>query len=174
MYHQAMRGRRLPTTGTLLGLPPGPAGIRRTLQIMADLASQAKRDPQIRELALDVVRYVRPKDYAGEAAAVFDWVRQNIHYRRDVRGVEVVTWPQKTLEYSAGDCDDMVTLLAALLEAIGQRVRFVAMGQRPGRFSHVFAEVLLAGEWVAMDPTEPVPFGWRPPQIAVQMVQEVA
>lgn len=140
---------------------------------MARIAAAAKRDPEIRELALGIVAAERAKDFAGEAAAVFQWVQENIRYTRDIRGVETVTFPQKTLQYRAGDCDDMVTLLAALLEAIGFEVRFVAMGMQPGRFQHVFAEVKLAGEWVAMDPTEPVEFGWRPPVIASRMVQSV-
>lgn len=140
---------------------------------MAQLATAAKRNPEIRELALDIVRYESPKDYAAEAAAIFEWVQSNIRYVRDVRGVETVQFPEKTLEYRAGDCDDMVTLLAAMLETVGCEVRFVAMGQTPAKYSHVFAEVKINGQWAAMDPTERVPFGWRPPDIARAMIQVV-
>ena len=98
-----------------------------------------------------------------------------MRYVRDIRDVETVQIPIKTLEYRAGDCDDMVTLLAALLESIGYETRFVAMGTRPGHFQHVFLEAQLpSGEWMALDPTEPVRAGWRPPVIESRMVQAVA
>lgn len=167
------RRKRIPTRGRLMGLPPGPEGVRVTLRVMADLASQAKADPLLREQALAIVAAVPAKDRVGEARAVFEWVQRRIRYVGDVRGVETVQIPRKTLEYEQGDCDDMATLLAALLESIGHEVRFVAMGTTPGRFSHVFSEVLLDGDWVAMDPTEPVAFGWRPPVIASTMIQEI-
>lgn len=144
---------------------------------MARLAAAAKTDPHIRELALGIVRALPPQDYAGEARAVFQWVQRSIRYVRDVRGVETVQTPEKTLEYRQGDCDDMVTLLAALLESIGHEVRFVAMGTEPGRFSHVFAQVRLGGRWVSMDPIpiggELKPFGWQAPDIAEAMVEGI-
>ncbi len=130
---------------------------------------------QIRELAVELVGWIPPKHWRSEIEALFNFVRNKVRYTRDVRGVETVQTPVKTLEYRAGDCDDMVTLLAALLESIGFETRFVAMGIVPGHFQHVFLEAQLpSGEWMSLDPTEPVRAGWRPPVIESCMIQEVA
>lgn len=141
---------------------------------MAQLVRQARIDPQIRELAIKLVGWIPPKQWRREVEALFNFVRNNVRYVRDINRVETVQTPVKTLEYSAGDCDDMVTLLSSLLEAIGYETRFVAMGLRPGHFQHVFLEAQLpSGEWMALDPTEPVRAGWRPPGIQSRMVQAI-
>jgi len=70
------------------------------------------------------------------------------------------------LEHGFGDCDDKSILLASLLGSIGHSSRFVAIGYRPNEYAHVFVETIAAGgegNWIALDPTEDVPMGWRPP-----------
>ena len=141
---------------------------------MAQLVRQGRTDIRIRELAVQLVGWIPPKHWRHEVEALFNFVRNNIRYVRDIHQVETVATPVKTLEYSAGDCDDMVVLLSALLEAIGYETRFVAMGLQPGHFQHVFLEARLpSGEWMALDPTEPVKAGWRPPGIQSRMVQPI-
>lgn len=142
---------------------------------MAQLASQSKTNPRIRELALSIVGVVPGKHYRSEIDRIFVWVRDHIRYTRDVRGVETVQTPVKTLEYGQGDCDDQVTLLASLLESVGVRTRFKAIGFTPGHFQHVYMEALddSSGRWIALDPTEQVAVGWEPPPAASVMIQEI-
>lgn len=140
---------------------------------MARLATQAKTSIPIRELALQIVGVVPGKHFRAEMDRIFVWVRDRIRYTRDVFGVETVQTPEKTLEYRQGDCDDQVTLLAALLESVGIEARFKAVGFVPGSFKHVFLEARDNGNWIAMDPIMQVPFGWAPPNIEAVMIQEI-
>ena len=52
--------------------------------------------------------------------------------------VDFLQFPRQTLEYKAGDCDDLSILYAALLEALGVETAFVTV---PG---HIYAAVALA------------------------------
>lgn len=142
---------------------------------MSRLATQAKTDLRIRELALCIVGAIPGKHFRTEIDRIFAWVRDHIRYTRDVAGVETVQRPVRTLEYRQGDCDDQVTLLAALLGSIGVRSRFKAVGFRPHHFQHVYLEALddTNGKWIGLDPTEQVPMGWRPPNPAAVMTEVV-
>ncbi len=134
------------------------------------MVKQFKTDPQIRELAIDIVGQIPGKDWAGEANALFQFVRDDIRYLRDVNGVETLSTPIKTLEYQQGDCDDQVVLLASLLESIGHPTAFVAIGPAPNTFSHVYLQTKIQNQWVGMEPTEQWPMGVRPKMFPYSMV----
>lgn len=149
---------------TLLGqLPDGEAGTRATLQLMSALVRQYKK-PGFRtwQSAHDLVRELPPKNWPAEVQALHEYVRDHIRYTRDTHGLETVQTPDATLDLGMGDCDDKATLLAAQLGAIGHPSRFVAIGRRPGSYSHVFVQTRLANRWVSLDPTMAVPVGWMP------------
>lgn len=57
-----------------------------------------------------------------------------------------------------GDCDDISTLHATLLVALGFQVRFVAIRslRESIDFDHVYLEVLHNGEWIMYDITLPL------------------
>src|SRR5579871_4960062 len=131
----------LKTTST--SLPAGDAGTAKTIAWMRNFAggSEGARNPWVRKVALDIVRGLDPRDYHGQIRNVFFWVKQNIEFRGEYR--ETVQTPLVTLSMKAGDCDDHVTLMAALLMSLGHRVRPVTVStdQFQGQFTHVFAEV---------------------------------
>lgn len=162
-----------PTRHYLMGIAEGPAGIRQTLRLMATLAAQAKVQPRIRQKALALTAHIPPKAFQAELTALFQFVRDRIRYVRDVFNIETVATPAKTLELGAGDCDDKVTLLAALLEAIGFETRYVALAWQPGLYSHVILEAWCEGDWIALDPTMAVRVGWRPPAPVDEMIQNI-
>jgi len=138
----------------LADLPPGENGTAATLRLMSRYVRGFKTSGQVRETALALIAGVRQKDYAGEAEAVFDWVRDHIRYVRDINGVETLQTPLATMELGAGDCDDKSVLLAVLLESIGHPTRFVAAGyQGPRRYSHVYVESRIGSRWIPMDAT---------------------
>lgn len=149
------------TTSQLLAIPSGPAGTRATLEIMRELIRKYKKTLPIRQLAVSLTRGLRHKDYLKEAARIHRYVRDSIRYIKDIRGVETVQTPLKTIEIGQGDCDDKATLAAALMESIGHPTRLVAIGFRPGKFAHVYVEAQIKGAWVAMETTEPWPLGKR-------------
>jgi transglutaminase-like putative cysteine protease len=57
-----------------------------------------------------------------------------------------------------GDCDDISTLHAAILTALGFQVRFVAIRsfRENSSFDHVYLEANLNGQWIMYDITLPL------------------
>lgn len=149
----------------LMGVPDGIAGTRRVLFMMRDLARTGKTNSFVRQTAVQLTNNLPQKDLLGEIRALHAFVRDNIRYVRDVRGVETLQTPERTLLNKSGDCDDKSTLLAALLESISHPARFVAVGFRsPNNCDHVYVETQLrsTGQWIPLETTEPVQAGWSP------------
>lgn len=144
-----------------------------TLDVMRRVTRTAKKHLPIIELARSLVSHLPPKDWAGEVEALHRFVRDEIRYVKDVRGVETVAVPEYTLRAGQGDCDDKAVLLASLLEAIGHPAKFVAIGFRPFNFSHVFVETKIGPRWVSLETTEPVDVGWRPERVVSIMERNV-
>lgn len=163
-----------PIKTQLLAIPGGSRGTRATLRIMVTQVKRGKRDHALRELALKIVRGNRNKDYVGEVKSVHAWVKRNIRYVKDIRGIETIQSPQKTLELGQGDCDDHSVLVSTLLETIGHMTRFVAIGFMPGIFQHVYTETKLGAKsrnmWIAVETTEPWPIGKAPKHTAEKMI----
>lgn len=166
------RYSRTATTQNELQLAGGLQGVSDTLKYMVQAVSAYKTNPKIRELSLSLTRNLPQKDYPGEVRALFDYVKNRIRYVRDINGVETLQTPVKTLEYGQGDCDDKSMLLAAMLESLGHKTRFKAIGMRPGVLSHVSVETQLGGQWINLETTEPVQLGWTPPYYVEEMTSD--
>jgi len=160
-----------PTSQKLVGIPSGSAGVAVTLRYMAAFVNAFKIHPEIRELCIRLIKNLPQKDLNGEVSALFNYVKFHIRYVRDIHNVETVQTPLKTLEYAAGDCDDKSTLLATMLESIGFKTRFRAMGFTTN-FCHVIVEVLVNGQWLSLDATEPEGMGWLPDNITMNMFHQ--
>jgi len=87
----------------------------------------------------------------------------------DTRGIEHIHDAQNVLRQRAGDCDDKVILLGALLESIGHATKVFAMGFRRGELTHVALLVCYQGAWIPADTTEDYGLGWIPEGIAQTM-----
>jgi hypothetical protein len=144
---------------SLHNIANGDRGIKQTLDLMSSLVKQFKITPQVRELSMRIVQHVPNQNFTQEARTLHKWVQRNIRYVRDVRDVETIQTPIKTLQLKAGDCDDQSLILAALLEAIGHRTRFLAVGFHNKPFSHVFPETRVGSKWATMECTKPLRFG---------------
>ena len=154
----------------LLQTPGGDSGVRVTLSHMQQFVQSGKKDARVRQQALLLTRNLLQKDWRGEIRALFNYVKYEIRYIKDIRGVETLQTPAATMELGQGDCDDKSTLLAALLESIGYKTRFNAVGfNGADSFSHVFPEVKLS-KWVSLETTEPVNIGWIAPGITRRLV----
>ncbi len=162
-----------PSRVTLEAVPDGEAGIRATLKRMRDQVNEAKADPAIYDKAREIIRYEPQKNFPQEARAVQAWVQQHIRYTRDPTDMDSLQEPSKTLELGMGDCNNQSTLVAALLNSIGARTRFHAIGPEPGVFTHVFTEVLIDGSWFALETTEPWAFGQQYPGRTSHMLVNV-
>jgi transglutaminase-like putative cysteine protease len=158
-----------------VAIPSGAGGVRVTLRHMARLAREYSKNPRIRATAEMIVRPIQTRAYRAEVDALHAMVQTEIRYTRDPLYFETLSTPTRILDVRVGDCDDMATLLAALLLSIGHPVRFVAMAQERGAPpSHVYVETKVGMTWIPLDPTEPEPSGWEPPQErSTRMIQDV-
>lgn len=149
-------------------IPAGYPGTLKTVGHVANLVKEGAKDFGVRQKAIDILfeSGIQPKDYWGEIETLFEWVKRNVRYTRDIHRVELLHSARRMLELRAGDCDDMTILLAAMLKSIGHPVRLVLAGFNPKRkklFTHIYLEVFHKGQWVALDPTVNRPMGWAPP-----------
>ncbi|MGH7596238.1 MAG: transglutaminase-like domain-containing protein [bacterium] len=149
-------------------IPKGYAGTLATVRHIIALIKAGVKDFCVRQTAIDILlaNGIRPKDYRGEIAALFEWVKHNIRYTRDIHRVELLHTPRRMLELRAGDCDDMTILLATMLKSIGHPVRLVLVGFNPHKkklFTHIYLEAYCKGWWIPLDPTMRHPMGWAPP-----------
>ena len=167
-------GRRCPRV-TVYRIPR-----RRTALVTAAMIGRmigdGARDFCVRQAAITIFRVydVRGKDRWGEVCAVFDFVRRNIRFTRDIFRLELLHSARRMLELRAGDCDDMTILLGALLMSTGHPVRLVLAGFRPNRphvYSHIYPEVNVRGRWIPVDATLDRPPGWAPPALWMRVCE---
>ncbi|MGV1080693.1 MAG: transglutaminase domain-containing protein [Candidatus Nanopelagicales bacterium] len=137
--------------------------VRSTIGKMAALSRAGSATYPIRNLATRIVADVPSKQYALEVATLYRWVRDNIRYRKDPRGVEWLQSPERTVRERAGDCDDIATLLAAFIQALGHETRFHTVGKSRDVQEHVAVEALIDGNWLSVDPVlEPAALSTAP------------
>jgi transglutaminase-like putative cysteine protease len=139
-------------------LPPGDAGIFKTLALMRRLSDEGSRMLEVRETAIDVVRSagVDPHDLLGATAALFRFVRDRIYFVLDPVGVQFLQSPRYTLSRRAGNCAQKASLLAAMLKSLGIPASFRAIGaskRYPGSFSHVYVSARVGNDSIPLDPT---------------------
>lgn len=154
----------------LIQTPDGVNGVKQTLVHMQAFVKQFKKDMRIRQQALSLTKNLMQKDWHAEIKSLFNFVKYEIRYIKDIAGVETLQTPPATLELKQGDCDDKSTLLASLLESIGYKTRFVAVGFDGENFSHVFVQVKLKNRWISLETTEPVNMGWTAPNVLNRIV----
>lgn len=143
---------------------------------MRAIVRASLRNPRmvVRNRALSIVRGLPSKDFEAELYAVWNWVDTHIRFVRDIRGLETLQTPEKTLEIGAGDCDDQAILISALLETLGFTTRFHALGFFPENYSHVLAEANLGGQWVPLETTVLGAYiGWYPPGVRAKMTMVI-
>lgn len=153
-------------------LLPGDNGITQTVNTIRQLVLRALRDnPRVRIRAENIIRGCAERDQECEVTSVFKWVLAHYRYTNDPVDLEFIKDPNVSdQEIDAhdvfqGDCDDVVTYIAALLWSIGYQVRFVTisvMGQGP-EFRHIYLEAFLSseGKWMPLEATaRQFPPGW--------------
>ncbi len=126
--------------------------VRSTVAKMAELSTVGSQTYEIRNLATRITAGVPSKQYGLEALALYQWVRDNIRYRKDPLGREWLQSPARTVLERSGDCDDIATLLAALLQSLGHETRFHTVGRTRATQQHVAVEAFINGNWLTLDP----------------------
>jgi len=121
---------------------------------MVKFAHQGKSDLRVRRLVEQICEDLEPGDYSSEVYAIYAWVHANIRYMKDPHDVEFIKEPHMLLQTRSGDCDDIATLIAAMLMACGNRAVFslVAFDGEPLP-SHVFCSAITpSGTLAILDP----------------------
>lgn len=154
-----------------LSLPinAGLTGVQQTLSVMIILARAGRKNPNVRQFTADLVSALPPKRWRMEIDTVFNFVRDEVRYTRDIDGTETLYPAEQILLQRYGDCDDKAVLLASMLGSIGHPCRFVALGFEPGVLSHVIVDTRAgtyadgSARWLPLDATMEYNSGWFPP-----------
>ena len=169
-------GRRQAEPLSLASAPDNPkatkvgvSSLEDRIRILNDLIQKGKENPDIRKLASQILSDsgVQGKDWSGEVQSIFDFVRTKIRYTRDVVDLDTFQAANRTLELGIGDCDDMSTLIASLLGAIGypSRLKVVSIGGKD--WDHIYPLVGLPpygpDRWIALDASIDEPIGSETP-----------
>ena len=135
--------------------------------------NDGKRSQRIREIASGILTEKTPegnwkiqeRDWRGELAGAFNYVRDKVRYTRDIHDVELFQKADRTLDLEIGDCDDIAILLGSILGNIGYPLLIRVISTGGPQFHHVY---LVAGipphaptEWVALDASQNEGAGWE-------------
>jgi Transglutaminase-like superfamily len=135
----------------------GDPGVEQTIRQMRRLIDQGKKDPEIHELAAQIIRRLPADDGSSavatqKARAIFDAVSRNVRFTFDVHGNETLHAAADIVRLGIGDCDDFTVLICSLLKTAGADCRIVTIATDPsGEFSHVYPEAEINGQWIALD-----------------------
>lgn len=115
---------------------------------LRETVRQSRGLAAIRARARDIVfrLYNCPqRNEVAYAIAIGKWVQANIQYVRELP--EVFQMPAATIALGYGDCDDLVTVVCSLLEAVGIESELVGMEwDAPGAgraFQHIFPRAVV-------------------------------
>jgi len=131
---------------------PGFPHAKATISKMGELIREFSTSYPIRHLATEITRNIPSKSPTRELYALYQWVRKNIRYRKDPRGMEWLQTPCRTLTEGAGDCDCLATLIGALAESLGHPTRLVTVGPTKLLPKHVAVESWDGKRWITLDP----------------------
>ena len=150
------------TPGLIFSAPlgMGDAGTEQTISMMRQLVDDAWKDPYVNRTAIDVIRNSGAPAYdtASQVRAIWEFAN-SFYFVNDPITKEALRPTRELLKLMAGDCDDINgNIIPALIGSIGLEPRLVTIKsdpQAPHLFSHVYAEVLLDGEWLPLDAARP-------------------
>lgn len=146
---------------------PGRLGAIQTLREMRRLTIEAIHSQLPRHIALDILQLDCSGDPARFVRALESWLRLRVTIIDEFE--ELLISPKIMIQQiwdkgrSAGDCDDLAMLSAAILASAGAETRFIAVGElTDGSFSHVFTQYRFPNwnDWQSFDITIPIA---RPP-----------
>jgi hypothetical protein len=155
----------------------------KKLRTLRQMAEYHGRDPELRNFVINtVISGVAARDYRGQAAAILQWVQNNIRYVNESN--EQLQTPSYTLRVRHGDCDDMAILISAMAHSIALPFKFVLAGKDAfgrqvrwiegtmpsfrARYFHIYPAIGIRGPfaaprdqwWMPAEPTLKVPLGW--------------
>lgn len=158
-----------------INLGHGEVAIENTVKKIKQIINRASRKPYVRKWAEYIIRDVPDTRYYQELVAIQRFVRDNMRYTRDPRGMEFIQTPVYLLTLiergllPQGDCDDKTTLSLSLAKSIGFPVALRITGYRPNRkFKHIYGMVQVkigkSMRWIPMETVKKNrELGWESP-----------
>jgi transglutaminase-like putative cysteine protease len=158
----------------------GNLGVMQTVDFMRRM--MLTPSPAVREQAEAILIAARMGPHASDdlrANAIYAWVQKKMVYTADAshpvetdHGPDVLDEELRSPDYllqriaiegrAAGDCDDYVILMGALLASVGVSFRIALISTKPDKvFDHVYLRLIANGR--AMDAITGQPFGWEVP-----------
>ena len=132
------------------------------------LTTQAKRaaiQMPVRQKAASITAHCRGDDKLCLVETIFNWVKENVHYREEFQ--EQFVSPEFYAEgYDVADCDDYSMLIGSLLLASGVGIEentpliFRVTGKDKKSPSHIFPLAPVKGGYIAIDATLDQPLGY--------------
>lgn len=172
-------------SSTVEGLERGVIGTAATIEKMHKLVALGKLDPTLQNIAswirLQVRADVRGKTRAT-ADAIFAFCRDHGVFQSDPFQIEKIESPLAAFSAVArakqagtyngpglfiGDCDTFAIVTATLGGILGFQYAFETAkvdASRPDEYSHVWTDLLVEGDWYALDSSTQGAYpGWKPP-----------
>ncbi len=156
-------------------------GEKGTSEFLAMMAALVKTS-NLRDIVQKVAAAISRDSHAAGTLplyGVYSFLRRFVVFKSDPIGTDQVTAPDTLLTRIAndgkaeGDCDDVATLGASLIYAMGHTPVFLVMG-KPGdidratgkvKLKHVFYGAIIRGIIIPFDPQEEVrPGAWPAPR----------
>lgn len=151
-------------------LADGQVGTEQTIAAMAAIVHSTDYSRDVKQLA-ERISGMHPQNPIQQMREVFHWFKQNVKFRRDPKGVEILSHPDQILEELVKtatspdprveiDCKKASVLGASLLRQMKFRPLFVVMGRRAdGPYEHVYWGAIVNNVPFHLDPQEtPMPF----------------
>lgn len=146
-------------TGIFREVPYGNR-LHKTLELGQAIADKWGKTALFLRMAREIKTRAGATTKKDEARAVREWVQTHVRYFADPHGAEVVGEPFFVMQ-NGGDCDDLATLAAALLIALGHNARLAAV-RWEGRTQYTHAVVADLTAQAVVDPVSVAPEIWPP------------
>lgn len=143
------------------------------------------RDPSVRALALSLVRGTSQhgeKSELEELSRVFWFVKNNVEYRQDPHLYDLYSTASRTIQVKAGDCDDHLILVDALIGNLGY-IPGAKVISADGANWHIYAITCVfprqnpqapTARYIALDTTQTPSYpGWEPGKSFQKYVRKV-
>lgn len=160
-------------------LADGVRGTDQTLSIMRDVAEHASKLGLVVAVASAIVAQSANRDVFAAMLSLDRWLRETVKFKADTLGAEVLRHPLQLLSeiksngVTACDCDEVATMAAAIIRAMGHQPYFVVYRREAGGpFVHVAYAVSINGSApIPFDPQERVkPGQWTHPMASHRKV----
>lgn len=99
-----------------------------------------------------LLRLVASSDPYTASHNIWEWVIQNIRYKKDPEGEQWIKTPSRLIYDGCGDCKSMTILICAVLSRLGikNKFRFVSY-DRTRNYTHVYPVAIIEKEEIPLD-----------------------